>query len=228
MSISLPKISVDSTCLPLLRLGEALPQIAGADELSIVITDGHAAPLSGVGRDLLAAIKDICPVPRHVHLIAARPEYHIDTLAAAGCERLTFQVEGVHHMHRIVGQIRAAGLSPGVAISPTTPLTRLDYLLEGADRVLLLGVEPGDAKGSAREALFERVKLLAENVRYRELRLEISVAGGLDARGMARAVRLGAQRLTVDGHTPDWNSLLDSEKALAAFEASLTLALQTG
>ena len=35
------------------------------------------------------------------------------------------------------------GVSPGVALSPATPLSTLDYILEDIDRVLLLTVNPG-------------------------------------------------------------------------------------
>jgi ribulose-phosphate 3-epimerase len=228
VSKHVPKFSVNAACLPLGHFEASLRALsdANADEVFFVISDGGSAPLTGAGPALVAAAGGL-GLARHVHLIVAHPERHVDTFAAMKCERLTFQIEGCVHAHRVLGQIRAAGMSPGVALSPCTPLTRLDYVLEMADRVLLLGLEPGVTEGIARGALLERVKLLEENIRYRELQTGIAVGGGLDVAAMAKAVRLGAKTIVVDGNPTAWEPVLGPGKALASLRDAVTAAIMT-
>ena len=222
------KFSVDATCLPLGHFEAALRSLAdaGADEVFFVISDGGSAPLTGAGPALVAAAGGL-GLARHVHLIVAHPERHVDSFAAMKCERLTFQIEGCVHAHRVLGQIRAAGMSPGIALSPCTPLTKLDYVLELADRVLLLGLEPGVMEGVARGALLERVKLLDENIRYRELQTAIAVGGGLDVAAMAKAVRLGAKTVVADGNSGGWDSGANPGIAMAALREAVAAAVKT-
>ena len=40
-------------------------------------------------------------------------------------------------------RLKDLGISPGVALSPATPLAMLDYILDEIDRVLILTVNPG-------------------------------------------------------------------------------------
>jgi ribulose-phosphate 3-epimerase len=228
VSKTVPKFSVDATCLPLGHFEASLRALAdaGADEVLFVISDGGAAPLTGAGPALVAAAGGL-GLARHVHLIVAHPERHVDTFAAMNCERLTVQIEGCVHAHRVLGQIRAAGMFPGVALSPCTPLTKIDYVLELADRVLLLGLEPGVTQGVARGALLERVKMLEENIRYRELQTIIAVGAGLDLPTMAKAARLGARTIVVDGGSGAWDSGTSPGKALAALRDAVTIAMKT-
>jgi ribulose-phosphate 3-epimerase len=222
---SVPKFCVDAACLPLGHFEASLRSLAdaGAAEVFFVISDGGATPLTGVGPALVAAAGGMGLV-RHVHLIAAHPERHVDTFAAMKCERLSFQVEGCAHAHRTLGEIRDAGMFSGIALSPCTPLTKLDYLLEIADGALLLGLEPGVTEGIARGALLERVKMLEENIRYRELQTLIAVGGGLDAPTMAKAIRLGAKAVVVDGNTGGWDGGANPGTALASLREAVTAA----
>ncbi len=228
MSKSVPRFSVEATCLPLGHLEASLRSLvdAGAAEVYFVVSDGGSAPLTGAGPALVAAAGGL-GLARHVHLITAQPERHVDIFAAMKCERLSFQVEGCVHAHRVLGQIRAAGMSPGVALSPCTPLTKIDYLLELADRVLLLGLEPGVTEGVARGALLERVKMLEENICYRELQTVIAVGAGLDVPTMAKAARLGAKAIVVDGGSGGWDGDKDPGTALTELREAVVIAMKT-
>ncbi len=228
MSKSVLKYSVDAACLPLGHFEAALRALAdaGADEVFFTVSDGGSAPLTGTGPALVAAAGGM-GLKRHVHLIVGQPERHVDTLAALQCERLTFQLEGCVHAHRVLGQIRDAGISSGVALSPCTPLTKIDYVLEMADRVLLLGLEPGVTEGVARGALLERVKLLEDNIRYRELQTVIAVGGGLDAAAMAKAARLGAKTIVVDGNSGVWDAGANPGQALVSLRDIVAATMKT-
>ena len=52
-------------------------------------------------------------------------------------------VEACPHLHRTLGRIRELGARVGVALNPGTPTTMLDYVLDVADLVLVMSVNPG-------------------------------------------------------------------------------------
>jgi hypothetical protein len=79
----------------------------------------------------------------------------------------------------------------------------------------------------ARGALLERVKLLEENIRYRELQMVIAVGAGLDVPTMAKAGRLGARAIVVDGSSRGWDGETDPEAALASLREAVTAAMKT-
>ena len=112
---------------------------------------------------------------------------------------MTISLEASTHQHRILSGIREAGMKAGIAINPATSLISLDYLLEKADRVCLLGVEPGnDNKEEATPALVERVKLLTENIRYRELRTQIMIYSGIKIALAGRVLAAGTSVLGIE------------------------------
>ena len=63
--------------------------------------------------------------------------------AAAGANMLTIHPDAAPHPHRTMNAIAAAGMHTGIALNPGAPLSLLDYLLDAADMVLLMTVNPG-------------------------------------------------------------------------------------
>jgi len=90
-------------------------------------------------------------------------------------------------------------MKAGLAVNPMTSLVSLEYLLEKSDRICLLGVEPGTIDNTlAASSLVERVKMLYENIRYRELRTEIMICGGVTLELAGCALAAGASIIGID------------------------------
>lgn len=192
--------AVSLSCMNLGRLEEDVKTLesAGCDEIHIDVADGLFAPGYGFGWDHVEAVKRWTSLPCHVHLMVNDPIEAIAPFAEAGADSLSLQVEPLVHRHRILALVRDAGTSPGIALSPATPLTRLEYLWAMVDRVLVMGVEPGEAGGDIAQATFDRVRILNENVAYRGHPMLIEVQGGIDAENAALLERLGAGRVVLD------------------------------
>lgn len=210
-------------CANLARLEADLTALAaaGIDELHFDIMDGEFVPNYTLGFDLIRAARQCCTIPCHAHLMIARPERYIQRFSEAGCDAISVHVEASPHIHRLIQQIRALGVSPGIAINPGTPLTALKYLLPEVDRVLLMTVDPGYAGQKIIPNAFERVRLLHENLRYYEHRAFIEVDGNIDVANGAKLARLGASSLVLGTSaifTPDTRDLA---AALHAFKADL-------
>jgi ribulose-phosphate 3-epimerase len=188
------------TCFDLMHLQQQLETVGAASvgELVFPVGDGEIAPLT-VGLELVRRISAGTKIPCHVLLLARNPQRQIEACAAAGAAALTFSLEASTHAHRTLSSIRAAGMGAGIALNPATSLVAVDYLLEKADRVCLFDVDTdGNQKEPVVSPLVERVRMLNENIRYRELRTSIMIAGGIRLSLAARAMEAGVSVLGID------------------------------
>lgn len=181
-------------CANLARLEDDLRVLeqAACDELHFDIMDGLFVPNFTLGFDLVKAARRVCGLPCHAHLMITKPEDYIERFVEAGCSTVSVHVETCVHAHRTLSQIRAAGASPGIALNPATPLTKLDFLLDHVDRVLVMTVDPGYAGQKMIPNAFERVRILRENIDYRERSIAIEVDGNINVRNAAQLADAGA------------------------------------
>jgi ribulose-phosphate 3-epimerase len=186
-------------CADLLNLGEDFRtlQSVGCEELHFDIMDGAFVPNFTLGPDFVKAARRACSIPCAAHLMVSRPEDYVDRFIEAGCSTVTIHVETCPHAQQILTRIRAAGASPGIAINPATPMTRLDYLLDYVDRVLVMSVDPGYAGQSIIKNAFDRVRILKEVIRYRELPAQIDVDGNITVKNAALLLSAGAEILVL-------------------------------
>ena len=186
--------SASVMCANLARLEDDLKVLESAkcDELHFDVMDGQFVPNFTLGFDLIKAVRRSCGIPCSAHLMITRPEDYVERFVEAGCSIVTVHVEACIHAHRVLAQIREAGASPGIAINPATPLTKLDYLLDLADRVVVMTVDPGYAGQTMIRGAHERVRILRENIDYRERPILIEVDGNINVQNAALLSRAGA------------------------------------
>ena len=193
--------ALSASALDLGQLREDLAAFSalGIDELVVDVMDGAFAPAYGFGARFIEAIATHGGAIRcHAHVMAHEPERRIADLIHAGAALVTVHAEACVHSHRLLDYIRATGAAPGIALRPTTPLTDLEYLLPGADRVVLMADEPGCAPTAPIPAMYERVKLLRDTLEYREWKTRIQVKLTAEPYAIAQADAAGAHGVILD------------------------------
>jgi len=127
------------------RLGEEVRAVtrAGAHYIHVDVMDGHFVPNLTIGPDIVAAIRSVTHLPLDVHLMIERPEQSIGDYVEAGASIVTVHAEACKHLHRTLQQIREAGVKAGVSLNPATPLSAVKHVLEEADLILIMTVNPG-------------------------------------------------------------------------------------
>lgn len=127
------------------RLGEEIRacEAAGADWIHVDVMDGHFVPNITMGPFIVETCKRITALPLDVHLMIEQPERHLEAFARAGASILTVHVETCPHLHRTLQQIKSLGCKAGVVLNPGTPVGALEAVLEEADLVLVMSVNPG-------------------------------------------------------------------------------------
>ena len=103
---------------------------------------------------------------------------------------------------------------------PATSLTKIDYLLDYVDRVLVMAVDPGYAGQKLIPTSFERVRILSQNIEHRKLPARIEVDGNIDITNAATFANVGA-RIFVLGSSSIFKGHEDLSEAFRAFKAAV-------
>ena len=127
------------------RLAEELAFIEtnGGQWIHLDVMDGAFVPNLTFGAPVVHCLRSKSALPFDVHLMVERPENYVKDFAAAGADYFTFHIEASVHAHRLITEIRAAGMKPGISIVPSTPVHLLDEVLPFVDLVLVMTVNPG-------------------------------------------------------------------------------------
>jgi ribulose-phosphate 3-epimerase len=179
------------------RLGQQIveAEVGGADYIHVDVMDGHFVPNITIGPLIVKAIRPLTKKPLDVHLMIEHPEQYVDSFAQAGADILTVHVEACVHLHRVVQQIRGAGMRPGVALNPATPLVMADEILPDVDLLLIMSVNPGFGGQQFIPGALDRITRMRKAIEDRGLRVELEVDGGVNQGTIRSIVAAGAQVL---------------------------------
>ena len=100
-----------------------------ADWIHADVMDGVFVPNISFGFPLLKAVAKVAQKPLDVHLMIVQPEKFIPEVKALGAYIMNVHYEACPHLHRVVQQIREAGMQPAVTINPATPVSLLKDII---------------------------------------------------------------------------------------------------
>ena len=166
-----------------------------AQMLHIDIMDGVFVPNLSFGFPVLEYVKKTCKKPLDVHLMIVEPQKFIKEVKDCGAEIMNVHYETCTHLHRVIQQIKAAGMKAGVTLNPATPVCVLRDIICELDLVLLMSVNPGFGGQKFIPHTLNKVRELRTLIKETGSNALIEVDGGVNDKTGAELRDAGADIL---------------------------------
>ena len=164
------------------HLGDVIEMLnnSEADMIHCDIMDGIFVPNISFGLPIVQHIHQISRKPLDIHLMIIDPDRYIDEFCKAGASTITVHYEACTHLHRTIQQIKEHGLQASVCLNPHTPVALLCDIIQYADMVLLMSVNPGFGGQKFIDNTYRKVGQLKDLIIQRNSKALIEVDGGVN------------------------------------------------
>ncbi|KAG6401767.1 hypothetical protein SASPL_138632 [Salvia splendens] len=233
------------------KLGEQVKavEVAGCDWIHVDVMDGRFVPNITIGPLIVDALRPVTDLPLDVHLMIVEPEQRVPDFIKAGADIVSVHCElaSTIHLHRTVNQIKSLGAKAGVVLNPGTPLSTIEYVLDGESRcsslndnwiranlarmtylirrnvvdlVLIMSVNPGFGGQSFIESQVKKISDLRSLCAQKGVNPWIEVDGGVGPKNAYKVIEAGANALVAGSAVfgaPDYAEGKDNTAAFEVF-----------
>ena len=164
------------------RLGEQIEAMtgAGADYIHVDVMDGHFVPNISFGASVMKSLNGISSAPYDVHLMIEDPDKYLEDFVTDRTEYITVHQEACPHLNRTIQHLHSCGVKAGVALNPGSPICLLDEVLEEADMILIMSVNPGFGGQSLIPSTLKKIQKLAALRKQEGYKWTLEIDGGVN------------------------------------------------
>ena len=174
-----------------------LSKINELDYYHYDVVDGIFAPDFTMGSSIINNINNNISVPSDYHLMVDEPKRIFEMFNVKKSDMLTIHQESSRNLHRDLISIRKLGAKVGVALSPSTTLDVLEYIIEDIDLVILMTVNPGFKGQKFIPQVLNKINKLNMMKKNNNLTFKISVDGNVNESTIPEIVSAGADVLVL-------------------------------
>ena len=177
------------------KLAEDVEKIekGGADIIHGDVMDGHFVPNISFGATVMKSLTGKTGLPFDVHLMIENPDRYLEDFVTPQTEYITVHEEACPHLNRTVDHIKSLGVKAGVAINPATPVSSLECIMEEADMILLMSVNPGFGGQKFISSVMDKARELAAIKKEKGYKFDIEIDGGVTLQNVKEVVEAGVE-----------------------------------
>ena len=159
--------------------------------IHVDIMDGHFVPNFTMGTPITESIRRSLDVKLDHHLMIEDPDTYAPIFIKAGADCVSVHYEVCRNLDRTLHMIRDQGAQAGVVINPATPVILLENVLDIADYVLVMSVNPGYGGQKFIPNSLRKVEELVRIRTVRKLDFRVEIDGGVGPENIADVARAG-------------------------------------
>ena len=203
------------------RLAEEIERVerGGASIIHLDVMDGHFVPNLTIGPPVVKSVRKITRLKLDVHLMIEDADKYAPVFVEAGADHVLVHQEACRHLDATLRTIKQEGALAGVVLNPATPVRMLEDVLELADYVLIMSVNPGFGGQQFIPHALDKVRELDRMRRDARLAFPIEIDGGITRENLADAVRAGCDWIVTGSsifHSPDPAATVREMRQIAA------------
>jgi len=224
-----PRVSIEPSILSadFARLGQQAKEAedAGVEGIQIDVMDGHFVPNLTFGPGVVKSLRKSVSLFLDAHLMIDNPHGFLEEFARSGANRIIVHQEVCKDLPTVLRSIKKLKVEAGVAINPETPATAVEGILDLADCVQVMTVNPGFAGQRFMEDQLIKIQGLRREIEQRHSKASIIVDGGVDPKTAPLAVRSGATVLVAGSSI--YNQMSTVAQNVAELRKSIAAAAAT-
>ena len=151
-----------------------------AEYIHVDVMDGVFVPNITFAFPVMKSVDKLSDKIMDVHLMIVEPQKFISEVKKCGGDIMTVHYEACTHLHRVIQQIKDAGMKAGVAINPSTPVNLLSEVIADLDLVCIMSVNPGFAAQKFIANSVNKIKELKQLIKEKGSHALIEVDGGIN------------------------------------------------
>ena len=176
-------------------------EAGGADYIHLDVMDGHFVPPITFGPLVVEAVRRATKLPIDLHLMIEDPESQFEAFVDAGADIISFHIEASIHADRLLRGIHTMRKRAGICINPATPLSAIGEVLDIADQIMVMLINPGWGGQKLIPSTLDKVRRLKALLDARGLSPDIEVDGGVKVNNVASCIDAGANILVCGSST---------------------------
>ena len=176
------KISPSMLACDFTKMGEEIVCLdqSGADMIHMDVMDGRFVPNISFGASIIKSLRNKTSLPFDVHLMIEHPYEYVSQFVDAGADIITFHIESKSNILHTIQEIKNHNKKVGVAINPSTAISKVYDFLEYIDLVLVMTVNPGFGGQAFMPEQLTKVTHLKQEITNKNLNTLIEIDGGIN------------------------------------------------